>query len=76
MRVDVKPFTRWVIARGYTVRFRERTPTAVTGLLTTPDGPVAFVYDPAQRTITLPDETVRINEYGWESNQDGSSATR
>lgn len=75
MTAYVKPFTRWVIARGYTVRFRDRTPTAVSGTLTTPAGPVAFVYHPAQRTITLPNETLRINEYGWESNQDGSEVT-
>jgi hypothetical protein len=70
MRVDVKPVTRWIFARGYTVRFRERTPERVSGLLNTPAGEVAFVYDPIRRTIDLPGEQVRIDEYGWPINQD------
>lgn len=70
MRADVKAFTRWVIARGYSVRFHRRTPTAVMGILTTPDGPINFVYDPVRRTINLTGantapEQVEIDEYGW-----------
>ena len=70
MGVDVKAFTRWVIARGYTVRFRQRTPLAVTGRLTTPAGTIDFVYDPVQRIIELykdnvATEQVAIDEYGW-----------
>jgi hypothetical protein len=70
MRADVKPFTRWVIARRYTVRFGRREADAVTGLLTTPAGPVPFVYDPQRQIIQLPDEQIVINEYGWEIKQD------
>lgn len=70
MRADVKPFTRWVIARRYTVRFQRREVDAVSGMLTTPAGPVSFVYDPQRRIIQLPGEEIAINEYGWEIKQD------
>jgi hypothetical protein len=66
MRANVKPFTRWVIARGYRVRFQHREPQRVTGILTTPAGEVAFAYAPPTRTIHLPDQQIRIDEYGWE----------
>lgn len=67
MRVDVKPFTHWVIYKGYTVRFTARTPAQVTGLLTEPDGAqLAFRYDPVARVVALPGRQVAINDYGWE----------
>lgn len=66
MRANVKPLTHWIIYKKYTVRFQQRTPQAVTGLLTTPAGEVPFTYDPQTMTIHLPDEVVVINEYGWE----------
>ena len=31
---------------------------------------VDFTYAPATRTVTLPDQTVRLNEYGWEITPD------
>jgi hypothetical protein len=72
-RANVKPLVHWAIARGYTVRFGERTPNRVTGSMSTPNGPVAFAYDPIARLITLEDgaavttaATIAINEYGWE----------
>lgn len=66
MRANVKPLTHWIIYKKYTVRFQQRTPEAVTGLLTTPTGEVPFTYDPRAMTIQLPDQIVTINEYGWE----------
>ena len=66
MRANVKPLTHWIIYRGYTVRFRKRTPKRVDGTLTTPDGPVDFVYQPADMIVHLPTERIRINEHGWE----------
>lgn len=66
MRINVKPLTHWVIYKGYKVRFKERTPEQVTGVLTTADGEMAFSYDPVKRVVTLPDARVVINEYGWE----------
>jgi len=66
MRVNVKPLTHWVIYKGYKVRFKERTPTQVTGVLTTDTGEVAFAYDPVKQVVTLPDAQIAINEYGWE----------
>jgi hypothetical protein len=73
MRSNVKPFTYWVIARGYKVRFQHRDPQRVTGILTTPQGEVAFDYDPQQRIITWPAGRLTLNEYGWEINQTAST---
>ena len=66
MRANVKPLTHWIIYRGYKVRFKERTPQKVSGLLTTPEGAVDFQYDPVEMLVCLPDERIRINEHGWE----------
>lgn len=66
MRINVKPLTHWVIYKGYKVRFKERTPTVVTGVLTTDAGELAFSYDPVKQVVTLPDVHIAINDYGWE----------
>ena len=65
-RANVKPLTHWLIYRHYTVRFTARTATEVRGIITTPDGQVDFRYDPIGQIVYLPDQTVAINEYGWE----------
>lgn len=70
MRPDVKPLTHWIIYKKYTVRFQQRTSTAVTGILTTPEGEVPFTYSPQQLSIELPERTVSINRYGWEVEED------
>lgn len=67
MRVDVKALTHWVIYKGYRVRFTQRNISAVTGVLTTVDGAeLAFTYDPATKTVYIPGESIRINDFGWE----------
>lgn len=66
MSVPVKPLTHWIIYKGYKVRFKVRTPALVTGVLTKATGEVEFSYDPATLVVTLPDQQVTINEYGWE----------
>ena len=82
MRANVKPLTHWLIYRGYTVRFHQRAPRSVQGVITAPDGTFDFEYDPESLTIRLPDAVVTINEYGWETgreltgNQDGKSDER
>lgn len=73
MRVTVKPLTHWVIYKRYTVRFNARTPQAVTGVLTTPEGEINFSYNPQTKVIQLPDATVTINDYGWETTQEATS---
>jgi hypothetical protein len=62
----LKPLTRWVITRRYSVRFTERSRQRVTGLLSTPTGTETFVYYPAQRMIEFAGEQIQIDEYGWE----------
>jgi hypothetical protein len=69
-RANVKPLTHWVIYKGYTVRFTARTPQHVAGVLTTPEGQVAFRYDPAARIVSLPGATLHINDHGWEVAQE------
>lgn len=72
MRVNVKPLTHWIIYKSYSVRFTSRTPALVTGLLTTPDGPLNFEYEPTEMLLRLHSEekneetSIAINEYGWE----------
>jgi len=70
MRANVKPLTHWLIYRGYSVRFKERSPQAVTGVLTTADGPVEFSYDPETMVVHLPTERITINQHGWEVNKE------
>ena len=74
MSVAVKALTHWIIYKGYKVRFKTRTPTLVTGILTTPAGEVTFRYVPQTRQITLPTAEVTINEYGWEIKQESESS--
>ena len=62
----MKPFTYWVMHKGYTVRYRRRSPTSVDGILTTPEGEWPFEYNPSSMTIRLPDQSVTINHGGWE----------
>lgn len=66
MAFTIKPLMHWVIYKGYKVRFKERSPAGVTGVLTTPTGEVAFAYDPHGKVVTLPALRVTINDYGWE----------
>lgn len=66
MRANVKPLTHWIIYKKYTVRFQQRKPTVVTGILFTPEGELPFTYHPQEMRITLPDRNVQLNEYGWE----------
>ena len=66
MGFSVKPLTHWVIYKGYKVRFKDRSPALVTGVLTTPAGEVEFTYEPTSKVVTLPDLRVTINDYGWE----------
>jgi hypothetical protein len=69
VRVNVKPLMHWIIYRGYTVRITRREPEQVTGILTTPDGPVTFFYNAARQIVSMPGTQIQINEYGWEIEQ-------
>lgn len=71
MRANVKPLTHWIIYKKYTVRFRERQPDSVTGILFTPEGELPFRYEPHEMRVELPDRQVQINEYGWEIDKNG-----
>lgn len=71
--MSVKPLVHWVIYKEYKVRFTERRAHEVEGILTTPDGPVAFRYETEPRRIHLPQRSLTINEYGWEEEQDARS---
>lgn len=70
-RVPVKPLMHWLIHRRYTVRITQRATHEVKGIITTPAGPVDFRYDPVELVIHLPDQRIRINEYGWELDTPG-----
>ena len=74
MHADVKPLTHWLIYKGYKVRFRQRQPHLVQGVLTMPEGEAKFTYEPGTMTIRLPNRTVTIDRYGRERTQ-GSSCS-
>ena len=65
-RPYVKPLMHWLIYRHYTVRITERGAEKVVGIITTPEGPIDFSYDPIGRIVYLPDQQIAMNEYGWE----------
>ena len=68
MKIDVKPLARWAIYKGCTLRFRDRTPECVTGVLTDGDGKkMAFEYLPQALVLRVGGENIRMDEYGWET---------
>ena len=71
----LKPFIHWAIYKGHKVRYTNHSATRISGVLTTETGAVDFTYDPIAQIISLPDEDISINEYGWEidPNQEGHS---
>jgi len=69
LRPNVKPLVHWTIYKKYTLRFKKRESQQVTGILTTPQGPLTFNYNPQAMSIALPNETILINEHGWELKQ-------
>ena len=73
MRPNVKPLTHWLIYKGYTVRFGQRSTDSVRGIITTPEGDLAFDYAPQTMIIRLPNRTIAINQYGWEIDAGPSS---
>ena len=66
----LKPLIRWVIYKNYKIRYTSHGPVQISGVLTTPQGELVFDYDPTGLLITLPDEQIAINEYGWEIDPD------
>ncbi|MBX3015435.1 MAG: hypothetical protein KF832_28200 [Caldilineaceae bacterium] len=74
MAVSIKPLTHWVIYKGYKLRFTERIPTRVKGVLTTDQGEIEFTYDPLAKRVSLPTGPVVINDYGWEVEQPGDDS--
>lgn len=76
VRNSVKPLTHWAVYKGYRMRYTARSTDEVRGVLTTPDGPIAFAYDPVARTIRLPDASITINEYGWEVGRDDRAGSQ
>lgn len=64
--VSVKPLIHWAIYHGYALRYGNRAPDDVSGVVITPQGELIFHYHPDERTIQLDGKTITINEYGWE----------
>jgi hypothetical protein len=56
----------WLIYRNYTVRITQRAADHVAGIMTTPEGQINFTYDAVGRIVHLPEQSIAINEYGWE----------
>lgn len=71
--MSVKPLARWATFQQWTLRYTDRNERGVRGIFTTPDGPVVFRYDRHERTIYLPDRSVRLDEHGWEVDASGQT---
>ncbi|HRJ44092.1 MAG: hypothetical protein KJZ86_02300 [Caldilineaceae bacterium] len=74
--MSTKALVLWAARKKWTVRFAQRTPDATTGILNTPDGPLAFRYETGPGRIHLPDATILVNEYGWEVDEGGRTVFR
>jgi len=74
--MSTKPLVLWAARKRWTLRFGSRAPGETTGIFTTPDGPLDFRYEAASRRIHLPDETLLLNEYGWEVDEKGRTVFR
>ncbi len=74
--MSTKPLVLWAARKKWTLRFSARTPAEATGIFTTPDGALDFRYEQAVRRIHLPDETILVNEYGWEVDEKGRTVFR
>lgn len=64
--MTTKALTHWIIYKGYKVRFRERSPEQISGILNTPEGDLPFTYLVADMQVRLPGQWFTINEHGWE----------
>ena len=74
--MSAKPLVLWAARKHWAVRFSGRTPAGATGIFTTADGPVGFRYEREARRIHLPDETILLDEYGWEVDEKGRTVFR
>jgi len=75
-KMSAKPLVLWAARKQWTLRFSGRAPSESTGIFTTPDGPIDFRYEQEVRRIHLPDETILVNEYGWEVDSKGRTVFR
>jgi|GEM_PF-530522 len=74
--MSTKPLVMWAARKQWTLRFAGRTPGEATGTLTTPGGPLDFRFERTARRIHLPEETILVNEYGWEVDEQGRTVFR
>lgn len=74
--MSTKALVLWAARKTWTLRFSQRTADETTGILNTPDGPLAFRYESEPRRIHLPGETLTVNEYGWEVDEQGRTVFR
>ena len=74
--MSTKPLVLWAARKKWTLRFSARAPGEATGIFTTPDGSIDFRYEQAERRIHMSDETILVNEYGWEVDAAGRTVFR
>ncbi len=70
--MSVRPVVLWVSRQEETaMRFTQRDPDLVKGVLTDANGTVPFSFDRKSRRLTLPDREIHLDEYGWEVDEQG-----
>ena len=53
------------------MRFTQRDPDLVKGVLTDANSTVTFSFDRKSRRLSLPDREIYLDEYGWEVDEQG-----
>lgn len=74
--MSIKPLALWAVHQGWTIRFTQRTPEEAAGVLSTPDGPIPFRFEPVARLLHLPESVVQLDPYGWEVDEAGRTVFR
>ena len=71
--MSVRPLVLWVTRQqATTMRFTRRDSEVATGMLTSTKGTVPFTFDRGARRLCLPEQTVYLDDYGWEVDENGN----
>lgn len=74
--MSTKPLVLWAARKKWNLRYTTRAAEQTSGIFTTPDGPLPFRFESGSRRIHLAEETVLLDEYGWEVDEKGHTVFR
>ncbi len=71
--MSVRPLVLWVTRQpSTTMRFTRRDSEVATGVMSGPNGTAPFTFDRGARRLRLPDQTIYLDDYGWEVDEQGN----